>query len=503
MSTFPMSISSKERSWISEVKMSFVLGAFVLPAFGAALRFYQLGMRPLWFDEGMSLGCAQLSWHDSLLLALREPVQWPFYFALKLSLLFGNSESFIRLPSALFMIAAIPALFIAARRLVGDIAALIATALLVVNAEMVKYAQEARSYGLEIFLLIVSLYFLCNFVERPTRTNQILYMLICALAVYAHMYGALVIAAQGLSLWVLPGKEFRRLRWFQTYASIVMLTMPMWIFVARIPARETYFMSPLSLQYSYYVFQHLCGNAGPLLVMLYSIICAASLIGFISIFRSEGRSRESWSRLLPVTWTCLPILLTLTTQYLGKPSFAERYLLICVPGLMLVTGSLIAPLRRPALMLPIVVILTVAGFYGVRNYYHRDYERIPENYPELARFIRDNSAAGDAIVFYWSRMEIPYRYYMERVSLHVKGPTSIYPVTRSVDPLRIRPLESMPRFETAGYSRVWFVVHRLALVRGDPEIQQATAALDQKFSLEQMTDFGAWTVVLYVKDSSP
>ena len=84
MSTFPMSISSKERSWISEVKMSFVLGAFVLPAFGAALRFYQLGMRPLGFDEGMSLGCAQLSWHDSLLLALREPVQWPCYFALKL-----------------------------------------------------------------------------------------------------------------------------------------------------------------------------------------------------------------------------------------------------------------------------------------------------------------------------------------------------------------------------------------------------------------------------------
>lgn len=504
MSTVPITISSKEKSWISEINLSFVLGVFILPAIGAVLRFHQLGLKPLWFDEGMSLGCAQLSWHDSLFLAIREPVQWPFYLALRFSLLFGNSEAFIRLPSTLSMIAAIPLLFIAARRLFGDIAALIATTLFVVNAEMVKYAQEARSYGLEVLLLILSLYLLMNLVERPTRRNQLVYVLICALAVYAHMYGALVIAAQGVSLFALPANKFRPLRWLQTYAAIVLLTIPMWIFVVHIPARETYYMTPLSLQYAYYVFQHLCGNAGPWLVLLYSLLCAVSVIAVIVIFRSEGRSRDSWTRVLPLMWTGLPILITLTATYLGKPSFGERYLLMCVPGLVLLTGSLIAPLRRPALILPIVLVLSVAGFCGVRNYYHVDYEKIPENYPELANFIADKSASGDAIIFYWSRMEIPNRYYMERFPSSVPRPTSIYPIPRSVDPLRIIPSEEgPPQFSTAGYPRVWFVVHRLATMREDPAIEQITTALDKEFSLEQANNFNTFTVVLYVRNSTP
>jgi hypothetical protein len=99
-------------------------------------------------------------------------------------------------------------------------------------------------------------------------------------------------------------------------------------------------------------------------------------------------------------------------------------------------------------------------------------------------------------------MEIPYRYYLNRLQLRVQGPTSIYPVQRSVDPLRIEPLDSSPRFETAGYSRVWFVLHRLATVRRDPEIQQATTALEKDFSLEQVTEFRTWTVLLYVRNPS-
>ncbi|HEX3320745.1 MAG TPA: glycosyltransferase family 39 protein [Terriglobales bacterium] len=503
MSTVPIAISSKEKSWISEINLPFVLGVFVLPAIGAALRFHQIRLKPLWFDEGMSLGCAELSWHDSLSLAIREPVQWPFYLAMKFSLLFGNSETFVRLPSTLFMIAAIPLLFIAARRLVGEIAALIATALFVFSAEMVKYAQEARSYGLEVFLLILSLYLLTNLVERPTRRNQLAYVLICALAVYAHMYSALVIAAQGLSLFALPANNFRPLRWLQTYASIVLITIPMWIFVARIPARETYYMTPLSPQYAYYVFQHLFGNAGPLLVLVYSILFAASVIALIFILRSQGRSHESWVRLLPVMWTGLPILMTVTATYLGKPSFGERYLVMCVPGLVLLTGSLVASLRRAALILPIVLVLSVAGYAGVRNYYHVDYERIPENYPELANFIANNSAAEDAIVFYWSRMEIPYRYYMNRFPSRVPRPESIYPAPRSVDPLRIIAVEGPPQLGTAGYPRVWLVVHRMATMRSDPAIDQITATLDHEFSLEQVTNFNTFTVMLYVRNSTP
>ena len=237
-------------------------------------------------------------------------------------------------------------------------------------------------------------------------------------------------------------------------------------------------------------------------MVLYSLICLASLIGAIVVFRSAGLSRELWTRLLPVIWAGLPILVTFGTHYLGKPSFAERYLLMCVPGLVLATSGFVAPLRRLALILPIVLILSVAGLYGVRNYYQIDYERIPEDYPELARFIGDNSAVGDAIVFYWSRMEIPYRYYLNRLPTRVQGPTAIYPVPRSVEPLRIEPLESSPRFETAGYSRIWFVVHRLATVRKDPEIEQVTTALEKDFSLEQVTGFRTWTVVLYVRDPS-
>ena len=82
-----------------------------------------------------------------------------YYLLLRGWLHLGDSVAWIRGLSVIFAVAAIPAIFLLGRKMLGTSFGLISALLLSVNAFQVRYAQEARSYSLLVLLLIVSSYF--------------------------------------------------------------------------------------------------------------------------------------------------------------------------------------------------------------------------------------------------------------------------------------------------------------------------------------------------------
>src|SRR5512142_752819 len=85
---------------------------------GAALRLYHLGTRSLWFDEGFSAGIALMRWPDFLRINSGYSANMALYYLLlKLWMPLGHSDGWTRGLSALFGIAAIPALYWLARKM--------------------------------------------------------------------------------------------------------------------------------------------------------------------------------------------------------------------------------------------------------------------------------------------------------------------------------------------------------------------------------------------------
>ena len=122
------------------------LTLLLLAAVATAVRFLQIVSKPYWFDECFSVEVARIGWRDFLrLLWWREANMSLYYVLLRMWLHFGQSEFFIRCPSALIGAATLPAVYWLARLLYDRRVALIAAALFGFNAYSVRYAQEARS----------------------------------------------------------------------------------------------------------------------------------------------------------------------------------------------------------------------------------------------------------------------------------------------------------------------------------------------------------------------
>src|SRR5438477_5058089 len=184
---------------------------------GATLRFWQLGARSLWVDEGSTAVIARLDWWNFLRLLWRREANMAFYYLLMRGWIhLGHGEAWLRALSAIFGVLAIAAIYFLGRTLWGRSAGLVAALLLALNAYHIRYSQEARSYSLAVLLVILSVYFLVQLIQQPSRQGHLKYCAASALAVYSHFYAALVLLAQAVTVLKLVNlsdesrKELRR-----------------------------------------------------------------------------------------------------------------------------------------------------------------------------------------------------------------------------------------------------------------------------------------------------
>ena len=113
----------------------------------------------------------------------------------------GNSPLALRMPSILFSVTAVPAIYWLGRRLFNQNVGLVAAFILAGNATAVDYAQIVRSYSLLILLVVASLFFFVKLVAIPKAraTDAWPYIIASVLAVYAHLHATFTLIAHALS----------------------------------------------------------------------------------------------------------------------------------------------------------------------------------------------------------------------------------------------------------------------------------------------------------------
>lgn len=161
-------------------------------------------------------------WHQVYATSITPPLH---YYLAWLAVQFGGDKTIlVRLPSLILGTAAIPLLFLIARRIGGVGVGLIAAALLALSPFALFYSTEARAYETVVFLITVSMLSLLKASEGDGRRWWVIYVLSSCAAIWAHYTSVFVLSVEGA--WALWTQAGRRRQVLAAQAAIVLLYMP-------------------------------------------------------------------------------------------------------------------------------------------------------------------------------------------------------------------------------------------------------------------------------------
>jgi len=458
----------------------------LLAAAAAVLRFLFLVRKPFWFDECFSVEVARLSWHDlGRLLWRREANMSLYYLLLRGWLDFGSGPFFIRSLSVIISLATLPAIFWLAGKLFDRRVALLSVALMSLNAYHIRYAQEARSYSLFVLLATISSGFLVAVLRNPSRGNRVGYVLASVLAVYAHLYGLLLLAAHWLAV---PGGDrtrerlcFHALR--RSWIWIGFASLPLMIFAAKTGAGPIRWIQRPGLHDLVDFAEHISGNDGVVLLLLYAAACVTAIMPLEKVmrtFRGTDIKWNVWRLRFLLIWLLFPVALTLLLS-LARPIFLGRYFIFCLPALMILASAGLAKLPRSWLMAASLAAMLLLSLQGTLSYYDHDFDLERDGSEAAAYYVLDHAQPGDAILFHIAEARVPYEFFKSIRAITspqevAAGPEIIYPrhgYRLDYRDFTGKPISDFLHSAPSHYSRVWLVL----MSNGTPGYPDATTLM--------------------------
>jgi mannosyltransferase len=373
-----------------------LLASITLLAF--YLRLHALGARSFWFDECVSAGIARLHWSQFFLALWNREANMSLYYALlHFWMWMGTSESTLHGLSVLFSVATVPLIYLLAQGLFGHRAGFFAAWLFAINALSVRYAQEARSYALVVFLVVLATSLFVRNLQDPARAHWLAYGTVSALAVYAHFYAALIVPAHAVSLFALGRREIPRRNPLLSLLLWAFLIAPLAAVVLRIgPGPLNWIPSP-NVAFIYYFFEQLSGHGGWALLLIEALVLVWAAISAWRD-RAEGRGREAWSFALVLSLLLVSPVATLLVS-LARPVFFPRYLIICLPAMLLGVAAGLARMRPALLAWSVLAAISVFSVKGTLGQYHQDFAVWPEDWRGATFYVLDHAQPNDGIFF--------------------------------------------------------------------------------------------------------
>lgn len=490
---------SDPAGFLNRVGVWVALGA--ITALGAVLQLHAITAKSLWLDEGSSITMARLDWFNLLRILWRREMNMVLYYLLLRGWLhLGDSVAFIRGLSVIFAVAAIPAIFLLGRKMLGTRFGLVGALLLSINAFQVRYAQEARSYSLLVLLVIVSTYCFIAAVESGRKRDWNWFVVASSLAIYAHFFAVLVVVAHWVALRLMnqtgavaPANDIR-VHFRRAARLTVLWTAPIWIFIATTGAGPIAWIPRPGLNDIIGLLKKLSGNADTPLLIVYSACVIAGLVaGIVSVRR---RRPDSPAYIILACWLVVPIVIVLLVS-IARPVFAPRYLIISMPAWIMLAAAGITVRRSRFVAGLLTIIVASAGLDGVRSYYKVDFDIGRNDVRSATAYILDHAQPHDGVVFYSLSTRFPYDYY----AAHTEGivrPDILWPGNNSGvgwrDFMGVPSATRVPEF-VQGRDRIWLVT--TPMPPNDPRFAAFTAALDQEYRLINTEEFPYVRVMLF------
>src|SRR5438034_82859 len=417
----------------------------LIGALALGFNLYRLGTPSIWYDEAFSVELARqplpLIWQ---IIWGREPNMELYYLFLHFWLGFIGflglhpTEFVVRFPSAVFAALSSVMVFLLGRRFLGITAGIIAAGLYLLNDLQLLYAQQTRSYSLQLLLVCIAWY--AFFVVLTQETHQkrwwACFIGTTTLAVYAHLFSVLILLAQLVTfggLLKLPGPwrekaRHRLVAFIVSLVSICVLIIPM--LLVSLHGSKTGWLPPPHLHDIYNLFL-IIGAYNQLYLLLILGFCALGILVSILVYLPQGKEilrqfafyksgdDKHYSMLqqhLPVAFACLcwvivPVVVSYLVSQGSTRLFSSRYLVVILPPLFLLVGIGIASLRWRTVQLALALALFLIALYNVPLYYK---SAQVEDWNSTVHWLEQHYQPGDGLVCYNNAQgcQAPVEYYL-------------------------------------------------------------------------------------------
>lgn len=444
-----------------------LVALLIIIALGAASRVYKLNGDSLWLDEAYSIKFS----HEApagIIEATAKDVHPPlYYFALHYWMLaFGDSETAVRLLSALFGILALFVIYKLASQMFDRATGLLAAGLLALSRFHIEFSQEARMYSLLCLLTLLSIYYFLKLLDGKSRYALAGYIITTALMMYTHVYSFFIIAAQNLYLLTLlfaSRETFKRLwkRWLVAQVILAVLFVP-WLSVqlqqfSRVQQGFWIPKLPPRLLLNTLVLHAGSNQLAWILALLVALAIISSWRGLQEERFTESSSDESKKILISgrlklyllLLWLLCPIMLPYIVSQFSSPIFLPKYTIAALPAFIILAARGLLSLRFHQLRMILVLLLICFSLVTLRNYFgspKKDMWR--EAVAGFGRLAKPN----DLILFNDQSGQVPFDYYLRRSDFDEK-PFPDFKIA-----LTSENLPDTLLYATEGRKRIWLVI---------------------------------------------
>jgi mannosyltransferase len=378
-----------------------------------ALGFAHLQRRSFWQDEAFTWSTVDrgfpalvsvLARHEGYQM-LHSLVEWP-------TNRISSTVDGLRTPSVIAFAAAVPAVWLVARRLFDERTGLLAALLFSLNGFALQYAQEARGYMLATALCAYSGALLAQHVLAPRRWSRPAWIVCSALTIYAHGFAVLAIGGQVAALWFLPVERRRELRWIRDGFLIALLAAPAILApVGQISNGEIGFISKPGLNEMRGAVWAMAGRT----VTAVPAIGLGVLVALVAGVRAGRRnlhSIDAFRFALPILWMIVPSLVLMSVSC-ARPIWLDRYVLWSVSAVVILAAYGLMRLTSEHLIITLAVVVISVGLAsrGIVRWYR---EPPNQDYHSAMAQLAPRLRAGDAIIFSPDEVRLPSEFYLRQ-----------------------------------------------------------------------------------------
>ena len=127
-------------------------------------------------------------------------------------------------------------------------------------------------------------------------------------------------------------------------------------------------------------------------------------------FSHAIRSWETWRIQFLLIWLFFPVALTVLLSF-ARPVFLGRYMIFCLPALMILVAAGVARVRPAWLLGATLAGILLLSLQGILFVYGHDYDNERDASGAATNFILEHSEPGDGIVFHIAGTRVAYEFF--------------------------------------------------------------------------------------------
>jgi hypothetical protein len=210
-------------------------------------------------------------------------------------------------------------------------------------------------------------------------------------------------------------------------------------------------------------------------------------------------------------WLLFPVTLTVLLSW-ARPVFLARYMIFCLPALLILVAAGLSTLRPAGLSALIVYLTLILSARALPFVYEHDFDQERDAAVAAASFILDHAQPGDAVIFHIAETRIPYEFVRsQRTGENTAsrnftaqlGPEILFPNHGSGLDYRDftgKPTADFVRATVPGHARVWvMLMNNGPLEKPDATTVMLAKILPESFPRMENWQFTKVEVVLYSK----